>query len=392
MAITLNPYHSLAAAALVLVLGRFIISKLTFLKRFCIPAPVVGGLIFALVHLGLYQAGVCEITVDGTFKDLFMNLFFTSVGFGASFQILKKGGVQVVLFLLIAMVLCVLQNLAGCGIASLMGLDARIGLACGSIPMLGGHGTSAAFGPVLENVGVNSASTVAVAAATFGLVAGSITGGPCAAFLIRRHDLKSESAAVSVKKEEKVGKVDPVRFVNAGLCYAAALGVGMVISSLIARTGITLPSYLGCMLVAALIRNLNDLFHKEMVLPEINAIAELSLALFLAIAMMTLKLWQLKDLALPMILMLIAMVLLTVTVALFVVYPLMGKDYDAAVMSAGLCGFGMGATPNAVANMQACTEKHGPAQRAFFVVPIVGGLFVDFVNSGVITAFLNFLK
>ena len=394
-AIQLDMYQAAAVAALVLLLGRFLVRNLDLLRRYCIPEPVAGGVVFALAHLALRQAGILEISFDSTLQTFFMVVFFCSVGFTACFRLLKKGGLQVLLFLGIAVMMCVLQNGLGAFIASAFGLDPRLGLATGSIPMVGGHGTAASFGPLLEKAGVSGASAVAIASATFGLVAGCVIGGPTAVSRIRQKNLHSfetvtGSNEVVVDKNEVTGAIDSDRFLNAALCLALAIGAGTVVSAWLNKV-FTFPIYIGAMLVAAFIRNTTDMAGKEIPMEEISTIGSFSLSLFLGLAMMGLKLWELADLAVPMVVMLVAQTVLMMVYAYFVVFNLLGKNYDAAVMTSGFCGFGMGATPNAMANMQAITQKYGPAPTAYFVVPLVGSLFIDFMNTIIITSFLNLL-
>ena len=394
-AIQLDMYQAAAVAALVLLLGRFLVRNVDLLRRYCIPEPVAGGVVFALAHLALRQAGILEISFDSTLQTFFMVVFFCSVGFTACFRLLKKGGLQVLLFLGIAVMMCVLQNGLGAFIASAFGLDPRLGLATGSIPMVGGHGTAASFGPLLEKAGVSGASAVAIASATFGLVAGCVIGGPTAVSRIRQKKLHSFETAtgsneVVVDKNEVTGAIDSGRFLNAALCLALAIGAGTVVSAWLNKV-FTFPIYIGAMLVAAFIRNTTDMAGKEIPMEEISTIGSFSLSLFLGLAMMGLKLWELADLAVPMVVMLVAQTVLMMVYAYFVVFNLLGKNYDAAVMTSGFCGFGMGATPNAMANMQAITQKYGPAPTAYFVVPLVGSLFIDFMNTIVITSFLNLL-
>ena len=394
-AIQLDMYQAAAVAALVLLLGRFLVRNLDLLRRYCIPEPVAGGVVFALAHLALRQAGILEISFDSTLQTFFMVVFFCSVGFTACFRLLKKGGLQVLLFLGIAVMMCVLQNSLGAFIASAFDLDPRLGLATGSIPMVDGHGTAASFGPLLEKAGVSGASAVAIASATFGLVAGCVIGGPTAVSRIRQKKLHSFETAtgsneVVVDKNEVTGAIDSGRFLNAALCLALAIGAGTVVSAWLNKV-FTFPIYIGAMLVAAFIRNTTDMAGKEIPMEEISTIGSFSLSLFLGLAMMGLKLWELADLAVPMVVMLVAQTVLMMVYAYFVVFNLLGKNYDAAVMTSGFCGFGMGATPNAMANMQAITQKYGPAPTAYFVVPLVGSLFIDFMNTIIITSFLNLL-
>ena len=393
--LNLNMYHATAIAALVLLLGRWIIKKVPALNNYCIPAPVVGGLVYALVHLALYAAGVLTISFDGTLQTFFMTVFFTSVGFMASFKLLKKGGIQVVIFLVVAIVLVVLQDVLGTGLAAVFGLDPRLGLCMGSIPLVGGDGTSGSVGPLLESLGVADANAVALASATFGLVAGSVIGGPIARARIKQKNLHSTDSGIGATADngEKVAKktIDNTSFLNAALYLAVAIGIGTLVYDFFTSIHITFPTYIGAMLLACILRNATDAMHIEMPLEEIDCLGNLSLNLFLALALMSLKLWQLAALALPMIVILLLQTVFMAFFAYFVVFKIMGSDYEASCFAAATCGFGMGATPNAMANIQAVNKSFGPSPRALFVVPLVGSLFIDFFNSIVITTFLNML-
>ncbi|GKH51324.1 sodium/glutamate symporter [Eubacteriales bacterium] len=377
MSVSLNLYQSVAVAAVLYWIGSAIRGKIGFFQKFCIPAPVIGGLIFALLALGLRVSGILQIEFDTTLQDVFMTTFFTSIGFSASFRLLKKGCVQVFVFLGICTLLVVMQNLLGVGLAAAFGLEPLLGLAVGSIPMVGGHGTSAAFGPELVNMGISGAATVAVAAATFGLIAGSAIGGPIANWLIQRKCLEvpgPEAELEEVAEEEsRLHGIDTGRFTHSLVLLFIAMGLGTVVTAFFKSKGITVPSYIGGMLIACVIRNAADAFSTELPHKEIEVSGNVSLAL-------------------PMVVMLFAQVALMAFFAVFVTYQLMGRDYEAAVMAAANCGFGMGATPNAMANMDAVTSKFGIAPRAYFIVPLVGGLFIDFTNSLVITTFVNFLS
>lgn len=408
MTIALNMFQTAAVAMMLLVLGRTLVSKSAFLQRCCIPAPVIGGLIFAIVHLVLYMTGILEITFDETVKTLFMNIFFCSIGFTACFRLLKKGGKKVFMFLGIAIIMVCLQNVIASVLAGAFGWDMRLGLCTGSIPMVGGHGTAGSYGPMMEEkLGIAGANVLGIAAATYGLVAGSLMGGPVAKSLITKHSLKStddsEAQSIEDMSEEqraKAERMDTHSFTNAAILLFVALGIGTLLTSFFNNLSVdiggttitfTFPGYIGAMVVAAIIRNVADA--KGMVLPAsaIDTWGNTSLSIFLAIALMTLKLWQLAELALPMIVMLVAQTVLMFCFARFVVFNIMGRDYEAAVMTSAFCGFGMGATPNAMANMQALTSRFGPAPQAFFVVPLVGSLFIDFFNGIIITLFLNIL-
>ena len=390
----LTAYQAVAVAALVLLLGRFLCSKISILNTYCIPAPVVGGLVFAIVNLIGYSTGIGYITFDSTFQTFFMTVFFCSVGFTACFRLLKTGGIQVVIFLVVAIVLVVFQDVLGTVLAGVFGLDARLGLCMGSIPLVGGHGTSGSFGPLLESLGVADANAVALASATFGLVAGSVIGGPIARARIKQkglHSTDSGLGATADNGEEAKKTIDNTNFLNAALYLAVAIGIGTLVYDFFTSHNITFPTYIGAMLLAAILRNATDAMHIEMPLEEIDCLGNLSLNLFLALALMSLKLWQLAALALPMIVILLLQTVFMAIFAYFVVFNIMGHDYEASCFAAATCGFGMGATPNAMANIQAVNKSYGPSPRALFVVPLVGSLFIDFFNSLVITTFLNFL-
>lgn len=396
-ALTLDLYQTVALAVVVLALGTLLRKKISFFQKYCIPAPVIGGLIFAILALILHVTGVLTFNMDETMKGVFMTLFFTSVGFTASLPLLKKGGIGTVIFVGVAIVLVIGQDIIGILMAKAFGLDPTLGLCCGSISMVGGHGTSASFGPMLEkDFGVEGATTVAVAAATFGLVSGGLIGGPIARRLITKHNLTS--TATSNKVAETVDTVAVngdlgERILKSLSMLFLAAGIGMYVAHFIAATGVTFPTYIGAMLVGAIIRNIGDLSHKFTIDDEmISNIGNACLSLFLAIALMTLKLWQLADLAIPMIAMLLGQVIFMALFTYFVVFNIMGRDYEAAVMSSATCGFGMGATPNAIANMQAITALYGPAPKAFFIVPLVGSLFIDFFNGGILTFLINMIK
>ena len=399
MTIELNVYHTIAIAIVILIAGEAIRNRVMVLQKYCIPVPVVGGLLCTVIILIGHETGAFEIKFDMAFKDFFMLLFYSGIGFTASWKLLKKGGPQVIIFLIISSVVVVFQNLLGVGLSKLMGIDPLIGLATGSIPVTGGHGTSAAFAPVLEEAGLANANTISLAAATFGLVAGSLIGGPTGRFLIEHYHLKSsDAAAVSVKLDDKeLGKASggsSERALTVGAYQLLiAVSLGCLVSDLLAKTGLSFPASVGGMTAAAIIRNIADNTDRlKLRLPEISIISNISLLIFLALSMMTLKLWQLADLAVPMLLLLLAQTLLMFVCAVFITFKFMGKTYDAAMIAVGHCGFGLGAVPTAMANMQSVEAKYGQSPDAFFIVPLVGSLFINLVNTFVITGFVNFLK
>jgi ESS family glutamate:Na+ symporter len=395
LSITLDMYQTIAVAVVVLILGTFLKRKISFLEKFCIPAPVIGGLIFAIFTLICYSTGILEIDFDDTLKEVCMVFFFTSVGFQANLKVLKSGGKPLLIFLVLVIVLIITQNFTAIGLANLLGLDSLTGMTTGSIPMVGGHGTAGAFGPVLEDFGISGATTVCTAAATFGLVAGSLMGGPIGNRLIKKHNLletiKNDDDTLLVEEEEKHERHFSM-YAPAVFQLIIAVGIGTIFSKLLSLTGMTFPIYIGAMIAAAIMRNIGEYTGKITIhMGEINDLGGICLSLFLGIAMITLKLWQLADLALPLVILLAGQVALMFLFSYIVVFNVMGRNYDAAVLVAGTCGFGMGATPNAMANMQAICEKYEPSVKAYLIIPIVGSLFADFLNSLTITFFINLL-
>ena len=399
MELTLDIFQTMALASIVFYLGKYLKVKIPILSKYCIPAPVVGGLIFAILMLIFRVTGFATINLDVTLQNIFMTAFFTSVGFTASIKILKKGGIKVVTFLILSIFLVILQNIVGVTLATLFNLEPLLGICTGSIPMIGGHGTAGSFGPILEEMGIAGATTVSFASATFGLVMGSIIGGLVARTLIIRHKLNTPIKADSDDKTTPLGDFNEdnqdilchKRLMAGASWLFIAMGIGSIISNFIEGIGLTFPSYIGAMLVAAIIRNICDAKKIDLVEKEIETIGGISLSFFLSMALMGLRLWELLDLAIPMVIMLIAQTILIGIFTYFITFRIMGKDYDAAVFASANCGFGMGATPNAVANMDALSNKFGFAPTPYFVVPIVGCLFIDFVNSAIITLFINII-
>ena len=380
-------YQTIAVAVVVLMFGNFLKKKIYFLEKFCIPAPVIGGVIFAVFTCICYATGIAEFSFNDILKEVCMVFFFTSVGFQANLKVLKSGGKALIVFLGLVITLILCQNFLAVGLANLLHINPLIGLCTGSVPMVGGHGTAGAFGPVLEDLGVKGASTLCTAGATFGLIAGSVMGGPIGKRLIEKKNLMDtvvvEDDSLLIEEEKKHERHTSM-YPSAVFQLIIAIGIGTIVSQLLSLTGLTFPIYIGAMIAAACIRNIGEYSGKFTIyMGEINDIGGISLSLFLGIAMITLKLWQLAELALPL--------LVLFVYAYFVVFNVMGRDYDAAVISAGVCGFGMGATPNAMANMQAVCEKYAPSVKAYLLIPLVGSLFADFLNSLVITFFINFI-
>ncbi|MCC3863648.1 sodium/glutamate symporter [Terrisporobacter petrolearius] len=399
MEFNLNIYETMALVSIVFYIGKYLRNKFSILSKYCIPPSVVGGFIFSIFILILKTTSIATVNLDTSLQEIFMTAFFTSIGFTASFKILKQGGMKVVTFLALAILLVVLQNIVGVTLASLFNLQPLLGLCTASIPMIGGHGTAGSFGPLLENMGVSGATTVSIASATFGLIMGSIIGGLVARNLIHNHKIKTIHDENSTIPPEEVGDFNEEnqnilclkKLMTGSSFLFVAMGLGSIISDLIQNSGLTFPSYIGAMLAAAIIRNLYDFLGKEIVEKEIETLGSLSLSFFLTMALMGLKLWQLFDLALPLMIMLFAQVILVGCFAYFVTYRIMGANYEAVVFASATCGFGMGATPNAIANMDELTNRYGFVHTPYFVVPIVGCLFIDFVNSAIITLFINFI-
>lgn len=396
--------QSVALAAVLLFIGYGVRRRIRVLDRFNIPAPVVGGFLFAGIALALRQNGLLAFEFDTTLQTPLMVAFFTSVGLAASMALLRRGGPQVAVFWLLASLLAVVQSGVGAGLASVLGLDPLLGLLAGSVTMTGGHGTGAAFGKLFEEqFQLVGAVPLAMAAATFGLVGGGIIGSPLGTRLITRFGLRGASSASTEHSEPasppRVGgesvagssssAIDLLRMLTVIL---VCMALGGVLSQWLGRF-VTLPGYIGAMLVAAVVRNGGDatgwLTIEMRVVEDLGTIA---LSLFLTMALMSLRLWELMALAIPLLTILMVQVVIMVAFAWFITFRVMGRDYEAAVMAGGHCGFGLGATPNAVANMESLVERFGAAPRAYLVLPMVGAFFIDFSNAMIITAYINWLR
>jgi glutamate:Na+ symporter, ESS family len=402
----LDLINTVAFGGVVLFLGHGIRRLIPPLARYNVPAPVIGGLLVAVAMLFARSRGTTLAVFDTRLQVPFMIAFFTTVGFGASLSLLKVGGPQVVLFLLLATGLTVAQNVVGVAIAIPMGMHPLFGVLNGSVTLSGGPATGLAFAPAFEAAGVSGAATVAVAAAMVGIVSGGLIGGPIGTILIERYGLRRRSGGVrhdapiatqivEDQLREPTASAPPgedkesFALLKALVVILIAMWAGSSVSAWITSTGITLPAYIGAMLVAAVIRNLDDAVGliglSQRTIDDLGSVA---LSLFLVLALMTLRLWELAGLALPMVAILAAQVALIAAVC-WPTFRLMGRDYDAAVMGAGLCGFMLGTTANAMANMEALVDRYGPAPRAFLVVPMVGAFFIDFINAVIITVCLN---
>lgn len=395
--------QTVAFAATLLFIGSQLCKRISFLNKYNIPAPVVGGLLFAFANWGLQQSGV-GLRFDTTLQDPFMIAFFTSIGLGASIKLLKEGGKPLVIFLCVASTLLFLQNGLAWGLSIATGLNPLLGLLAGSVTMTGGHGTGATFARFFTTeYHLAGAMEVAMAAATFGLVSGSLIGGPLARRLITKNQLKSNAASKQpelaniqeIEKELSAADREPITVDNilgAIFQFTFAMSIGSIVYGIFLTMNIKVPTYLFALFAGISIRNIAEFTNLYKVNAKlIDAIGAVSLSLFLSMALMSLRLWELAELALPMLVVLSGQVVLMLTFAYFITFNLMGRDYEAAVLCGGHCGFGLGATPNAIANMQALTNKYGPAPRAFFIVSIVGAFFIDVVNAAVIQIFVAFM-
>ena len=407
MTIQLNMIQSIGLAVVFLLIGKSVKKNIPLFSKYAIPSPVIGGLIFSIIHMMLKQSNIALFEFDATLQTFFQTMFFCTVGFNASLKMLKIGGKQIFIFLIISMVLAFLQNILAVSLAKVIGIDPLLALLTASPALTGGHGTSAAVAPSIEALGYPEALTVALTAATFGVIAGSLLGSPMANRLITKDNLVNKKKSQSYDEiafdlsiiETKKTTLDTNKINTAFFQILISMAIGTYLTDALNTfvgqrfNGVTFPAYIGAMLVAAVIRNISD--NSTLLktpLEEIEVVGEVSLNLFLGMALITLKLWHLIDLALPMLILLLTQCIMMYIYGIFVSYPLMGKNYDSAVMVAGLTGFAMGSTSNAMANMNSVTEKYLYSKTAFFVVPIVGSLFIDFINIGIIYGFISFLS
>ena len=398
--IKMDMIQTVGLAVVILIIGRFLRKKVKFFETYCIPSPVIGGFLFAIINLFLRQMNFIIFEFDNTLQSFFMTLFFTSIGFNASWRLLKIGGRKVIMFLIVSIILVILQNILAVGIGYATGVDPLIALLTGSTAMTGGHGTAAAMAPIVEELGHTGAKSVAIAAATFGLIAGSSLGGPLANRLIKGKNLEVVAEEVDneqIRNDEflfnnDVKKLDGESFAKAFFIILLAMFIGSYVSTFLNRF-LKFPSYIGPMIVAAILRNISDHTTKfDLHYEEVHILEDVSLNLFLGMAMISLKLWELSSVAGQLAVLLLAQAVLAWIFIYFITFKLMGSNYDAAVLSAGHAGFGLGATPNGIANMQSVCDKYKYSHIAFFVMPIVGALFIDFFNVAIISGFFSFLS
>ena len=419
--IELDMIQTAGIGALALVVGMVLTRKIAFLQRFCIPSPVSGGIIFSLLTLALYGWFHIEVAFDATLKDIFMLAFFTSVGFQSDLKVLKQGGKTLIVMLILLVIIITMQNLMPLGITRLMDVNSLVAIATGSVSMTGGHGTAGGFAGVLEEMGLQGADTIGMAAATFGLIAGSMVGGPLTELIIRKklkeeqmqpQDETIDPAMAGIESDEASpeGRAKHIssneqefqQYAKACYWILMVMGGGILLSRLLAKTGVTFPTYFGALILAAIVRNIIGVIkYKEngqwvkadklIDMERIVSVGNICLSLFLGIAMISLRLWELQSLALPFIIILVSQVIMMILFVYYIAFPFLGRNYDAAVLCAGICGFGLGATPNAMANMSAVCYKYRYTVKPFLIIPIVGAMFTDIINTALITLFLNLL-
>ncbi|KMY55282.1 sodium:glutamate symporter [Bacillus sp. FJAT-27231] len=394
MTAEINQVTTIFLAVAVFIAGTFLNKKLPFLDRFCIPAPVVGGLLFAIIATILKSLNLLTISLDTSMQGLFMLTFFTTVGLGASFGLIKLGGKLLVIYWLSCGFLALMQNVIGISFAKLLDIHPLIGVMVGAVSMEGGHGAATAFGTTIEKAGIDSALSIGLAAATLGLVAGGLAGGPIVKYLVNKYNLKPtepELNTASANLEDADAPVTSQSFMMQvfiiTLCMAVGSYLGNVFTNL---TGFSLPDYVSAMFVAVIVRNILDQFDRNIIqMKSISIIGDITLGIFLSMALMSIKLWEIANLALPLIIIVMIQVVFIALFGIFVLFKLLGKDYDAAVMVAGFTGHGLGATPNAIANMSAVVNKFGPSQKAFLIVPIVGAFLIDVFAMPIIITTIN---
>ena len=412
MQVTFSAYYTLILAVLVLLLGKFLVNRIRLLREYNIPEPVAGGLVVAAVILTLNLSLGWTFAFANDLQTAFMLVFFSSIGLSANFAKLKEGGMGLIVFLLVISGFILVQNGVGMGIAAAVGLDPLIGVVAGSITLVGGHGTAGAWGPVLEQeYGLTGATTLGIACATFGLVIGSIMGGPLAKRLVTRYNLAQPRSLAEQTQElppvtedgnpsfafETPNKAPRLITADAAIetmaLFAGCLAFGELMRNLTAGTFLQMPTFVWCLGGGVIIRNVLDyVFGFKVFDRAIDVFGNASLSLYLAMALLSMRLWELADLAAPLLIIMAAQTIAMALFAYWITFRAMGKDYDAALLSAGQVGFGMGSTPTAIANMQAITNQYGPSHKAFLIVPLVGAFFIDIVNAFLIQASINLVR
>lgn len=394
----LGMFETLALSVLAIYFGDYIRAKVPVLKKYCLPSAVVGGTIFSCISLALYYGGIVELSFDyKTVNTLFYCIFFAASGAAASLSLLKTGGKLVIIFAILAAVLAFLQNVLSVGLGVAMGMNPLIALMTGSTPMTGGHGNAAAFAPLAVKAGAPAALEVALAAATFGLISGCIVGGPFGNFIVKRFRLEDPSLDGKEEAASETGKatgtlVSKANLVNGVFLMMLALGIGQVVFLMLKAGGINFPIHVCAMLAGILIRMALD-FKKntsEAAYAAIDIVGEFSLALFVSMSIISMKLWQLAGLAGPLVILLLAQVVFILIFCYFLTFKLLGKNYDAAVMAVGHIGFGLGAVPVSMTTMSTVCSKYRYSRLAFFVVPVIGGFLSNITNAIIISGFINY--
>lgn len=392
MEIQLDILESLGVAIFAFILGSFIKNRVNFFQKFFIPAPVIGGLIISLINLILNQIGFGFFIFDEVIQDFFMNIFFTCIGLACSFKVLKKSGWLGIKLAFAIILLLPLQNLLAVALTYIFGINPLLGVAMGSTSMTGGIGSAVSFGKIMEGYGAINSTSIGVAAATFGILIGSLVGGPVASRLISRNNLKSAGTKVLDTDKKNIRPINQKTLMDAIVVIGLASFLGTFINRILSMTSLNFPYYVGCQFGGLITRNIYDLVKKDSHIDNIEILGNISLNLFLSLALINLNISAILGLALPMLVIMLAQAIFIGIYTSLVTFNLTGRDYDAAVMVAGHCGVGLGQTPNAIANMEAIIEKEGPADVAMFVLPIVLAIAVNLFNPIVITFFINFLK
>lgn len=392
MEIQLDILESLGVAIFAFILGSFIKNRVNFFQKFFIPAPVIGGLIISLINLILNQIGFGFFKFDEVIQDFFMNIFFTCIGLACSFKVLKKSGWLGIKLAFAIILLLPLQNLLSVALTYIFGINPLLGVAMGSTSMTGGIGSAVSFGKIMEGCGAINSTSIGVAAATFGILIGSLVGGPVASRLISRNNLKSAGTKVLDTDKKNIRPISQKTLMDAIIVIGLASFLGTFINRILSMTSLNFPYYVGCQFGGLITRNIYDLVKKDSHIDNIEILGNISLNLFLSLALINLNISAILGLALPMLVIMLAQAIFIGIYTSLVTFNLTGRDYDAAVMVAGHCGVGLGQTPNAIANMEAIIEKEGPADVAMFVLPIVLAIAVNLFNPIVITFFINLLK
>lgn len=401
--IELDAITTLCLACILYLIGQTIINHVSILRRICIPAPVIGGLIFAILVAVLDSFNIVKIKLDASFiQDFFMLAFFTTIGLGASLKLFKVGGKVMLLYFMFCGIMAFCQNVIGISLAKLLNIKPLLGLTAGSMSMEGGHGNAVAYGKTIQDMGIDSAVTAALAAATLGLVFGGLIGGPVVKFLIKRYNLKPEHSDDSFKNYGEVEynqslheKYKPtqiffIQFTILVFCMALGTYIGNTFTNL---TNVNIPMYVGSMFVAVFVRNISEAAGFNIVDLKINEqIGDISLGIFLSLALMSIQLTEIYSLALPLIIIVLVQVVFMILFSIFVLFRGLGKDYDAAVMVGGFIGHGLGATPNAMANLDVITKKYGNSPKAYLVVPIVGAFLIDLIGVIIVMGFIQFFQ